>query len=746
MQFLDEVKEISLDEAQAYEKSTMTIEKVLDQASTYLHKEKNLKMIMDAYLVASKQHEGQLRKSGELYIQHPLEVAYMLTTLGCGPATICAGLLHDVVEDTNYPIEKIKEQFGSDVAIIVDGVTKISKLKYMTKEKALAKTHQKILIAMAKDIRVVLVKLVDRLHNMRTLQFQPVDKQVRIAKETLDLYAPLAHRLGMYRIKAELEDLSFRYIEAKKYGEISRLVKEHKMLKEDGLNLMEKRIEEILTSNHISKFEIKGRVKNIFSVSKKMEEKNKTFDQIYDLLALRILVPTIEDCYRVLGLMHAEWTPLPMRFKDYIATPKPNMYQSLHTTVVGIGGSIFEIQIRTYEMDEVAEIGIAAHWSYKEENKSYSPEKEQQELSEKLRWYRELLTYAEMNEDGDVDPLQDIKKELFNANIYVFTPKGDVIDMPNGGNPLDFAYRIHTEVGNHTVGAIVNDKIVPLTYKLKTGDVVEIKTNKNFNGPTEAWLKICSTSHARHKITAILNKRKRDEYVSRGEAKFDELLKANNNDTKITDKLVKDNFARYNIDNLEEFYYEIGKGTLSDKGAYNKMFNVEEVGDEALIRQYNDDERRHKSSTNAFGILVDGIDKAQIKIACCCHPVPGDPIVGFVSKGNGIIVHRFECPNVRNSDQNRFIDVYWDKDAELSKTFESVITILSYNRKNILSEIINVLNATTVSISNISSTKTRQGELLTRIKFFVKDSDVIENAIVNIKKISDVYTVERVMK
>ena len=746
MQFLDEVKEISLDESQAYEKSTMTIEKVLDQASTYLHKEKNLKMIKDAYLVAEKQHEGQLRKSGELYIQHPLEVAYMLTTLGCGPATICAGLLHDVVEDTNYPIEKIKEQFGNDVAIIVDGVTKISKLKYMTKEKALAKTHQKILIAMAKDIRVVLVKLIDRLHNMRTLQFQPVDKQERIAKETLDLYAPLAHRLGMYRIKAELEDLSFRYIEPKKYGEISRLVKEHKMLKEDGLNLMEKRIEEILTSNHISKFEIKGRVKNIYSVSKKMEEKNKSFDQIYDLLALRILVPTIEDCYRVLGLMHAEWTPLPMRFKDYIATPKPNMYQSLHTTVVGIGGSIFEIQIRTYEMDEVAEIGIAAHWSYKEENKSYSPEKEQQELSEKLRWYRELLTYAEMNEDGDVDPLQDIKKELFNANIYVFTPKGDVIDMPNGGNPLDFAYRIHTEVGNHTVGAIVNDKIVPLTYKLKTGDVVEIKTNKNFNGPTEAWLKICSTSHARHKITAILNKRKRDEYVARGASKFDELLKANNNDTKITDKLVKDNFARYNIDNLEEFYYEIGKGTLSDKGAYNKMFNVEEVGDEALIRQYNDDERRHKPSSNAFGILVDGIDKAQIRIACCCHPVPGDPIVGFVSKGNGIIVHRFECPNVRNSDQNRFIDVYWDKDAELSKTFESVISILSYNRKNILSEIINVLNATTVSISNISSTKTRQGELLTRIKFFVKDADVIENAIVNIKKISDVYTVERVMK
>ena len=745
MQFLDEVKAISMEENQEYEKSTMTIEKVLDQAKTYLHKEKNLKLIYDAYVVAERQHQGQLRKSGELYIKHPLEVAYMLASLGAGPHTIAAGLLHDVVEDTNYPIEKIKEQFGDDVAIIVDGVTKISKLKYMTKEKALAKTHQKILIAMAKDIRVVMVKLVDRLHNMRTLQFQPRDKQERIAKETLDLYAPLAHRLGMYRIKAELEDLSYRYIEPDKYKEISTLIKEHKSLKEAGLNEMEAKIEEILKENNFSKFEIKGRVKNIYSVAKKMEEKNKTFDQIYDLLALRILVPTVEDCYRALGLMHAQWTPLPMRFKDYIATPKPNMYQSLHTTVVGINGSIFEIQIRTYEMDEVAEIGIAAHWSYKEDNKTYSPEKEQQELSEKLRWYRELLTYAEMNE-SDEDPLQDIKNELFNANIYVFTPKGDVIDMPLGANPLDFAYRIHTEVGNHTVGAIVNNKIVPLTYKLKTGDVVEIKTNKNFNGPTEAWLKICATNHAKHKITAILNKRKRDDFILRGQNKFDELLKINNNDIKLTDKLVKDNFSRYNIENLEEFYYEIGKGTLSDKGAYNKMFNVEEVGDEALIRQYNEDERRRKIRTNVFGILVDGIDKAQIKLACCCHPVLGDPIIGFVSKGSGIVVHRYECVNARTYDQNRFIDVYWDKEADLQRNFESVISVLSYNRKNILTEIINVINATTITISTISNTKTRQGELLTRIKLFVKNAEILENAITNIKKISDVYSVERLMK
>ena len=571
MQFVDEVKNVNVSNDIPYEKSTMTISKVIEEASTYLKKEKNLKLIVSAYEVASKQHEGQMRKSGEAYIQHPLEVAYLLACYKCGPATIAAGLLHDVVEDTDFPLERVKEQFGNDVAIIVDGVTKISQLKYMTKEKALAKTHQKILIAMAKDIRVVMVKLVDRLHNMRTLQFQTPEKQVRIAKETLDLYAPLAHRLGMYRVKAELEDLSFRYIEPQKYALISGEVQEHKVVKEESLNLMQSRISEILKQNNVSKYEIKGRVKNIYSVAKKMEEKNKTFDQIYDLLALRVLVPSIEDCYRVLGLMHAEWTPLPRRFKDYIATPKPNMYQSLHTTVVGVNGSIFEIQIRTYEMDSIAELGIAAHWAYKEDNKSYSPEKEQAEVSDKLRWYRELLSYAELSEEDDNDPLQNIKNEIFSANIYVFTPKGDVIDMPNGGNPLDFAYRIHTEVGNHTVGAIVNNKIVPLTYKLKTGDVVEIKTNKNFNGPTEAWLKIAATNHAKHKITAILNKRKRDEYIERGEEKFDELLKLNNNDTKLTDKLIKDNFSKFNIDSLEEFYYEIGKGTLSDKGAFNKI-------------------------------------------------------------------------------------------------------------------------------------------------------------------------------
>lgn len=746
MQFVDSVN-IRKNIENSVNHPPMTIEKVMEQAKTYLKNETNLKAIMDAYVLADKQHSGQFRKSGEPYIQHPLEIAYMLAGLNAGPATICAGLLHDVVEDTDCPIEYIEKTFGVDVARIVDGVTKIGKLKYMTKEKALAKSHQKILVAMAKDIRVVLVKLVDRVHNMRTLQFQPVEKQKTIAKETIDLYAPLAHRLGMYRIKAELEDLSFRYLEPEMYFELESKVTAHKEEREEFIYQMQQNLDDLLKENHLDNYEIKGRVKNIYSVAKKMRDKDKTFEQIYDLLALRILVPSVEDCYRVLGLVHSKWTPLPMRFKDYIAIPKSNLYQSLHTTILGINGNIYEIQIRTYKMDDVAEMGVAAHWGYKEENKSYSPEKEQAELSEKLRWYRELLTYAQMGEEEGKDPVKDLKEDLFDASIYVFTPKGDVIDLINGATPLDFAYRIHTEVGNRTVGAIVNGKIVPLTYKLKTGDVAEIKTNKNFNGPTEAWLKIVKTTHAKHKIIAILNKRKRDMFIEEGKNKFDEVLKANNNTTKLSDKLIKDNFSKFSINTLEDFYHEIGKGTLSDKGAYNKIFNLDIATDELLIKQYSEAQGRQikKKASNNYGIVVDGLNKAQIKIASCCHPVLGDSIVGYVSKGSGIIVHRYECPNTRNSEQNRFIEVFWDKEA-CTKTFETIISILSYDRRNILTEIINALNSTSISILTITNNKTKNGELLIKVKLSVKDVDTLENAMVNLKKISDVYSVERVIR
>lgn len=728
--------------------SQMTIEKVLEMAKTYLHNEKNIDMIRRAYVLAEEKHRGQFRKSSDPYIQHPLEVAYMLAELHTSPATITAGLLHDLLEDTDVDREMIKTEFGEDVCNIVDGVTKISKLKYMTKEKALAKSHQKILLAMAKDIRVVLVKLIDRVHNMRTLEFQTPEKQRVIARETLDLYAPLAHRMGMYRIKAEMEDISFKFLENEKYQELYALINEQRAAREEDINRMKTRMEEILVGSHIHQFEIRGRVKNIYSVSKKMEQKNLEFEQIYDLLALRILVPTIENCYHALGLMHGEWTPIPKRFKDYIATPKPNLYQSLHTTVVGLNGKIYEIQIRTYEMDEIAEFGIAAHWAYKEDKKGYTPEAEQLEVAAKLKWYRDLLTYAEMGEADDNDPLENIREDIFSANVYVFTPKGDVMDFPNGATPLDFAYRIHTEVGNHTIGALINNKIVPLTYKLKTGDVVEIKTSKNFNGPNEAWLKIVKTTHAKHKIIAIFNRQKRDQMIEKGKGDFADALKAENSALKLNDRMIADMFTKFGINNQEDFYYEIGKGSLSVHGAINRLLGKTIQDEEALIKQYNiEAERRQivRHAYNEYGIIIDGLDKARIHLANCCHPVMGDNVVGYVSKGSGIIVHRLECHNTKHSEEERYIDVIWDDEFE-PKGYDSLVHILSYDRKNIVAEIINTLNSASVTITSISSSKNKDGDLLTKVKLLVKNQDILNNAIVNLYKISDIYDIERVIK
>ena len=637
--------------------------------------------------------------------------------------------------------------FNKDVAEIVDGVTKISKLKYMTKEKALAHNHEKLLLAMAKDIRVILVKIADRLHNMRTIQFHSEEKQKRIAKETLDLYAPLAHRLGMYRIKAELEDLSFKALEPEKYAEIAKEISFKKTERDEDVEKMISTVKGLLEKNHINHYDIKGRVKNIYSIYKKIITKNKTIDDIYDLLALRVIVDSVEQCYHVLGIIHSIWTPLPMRFKDYIAVPKPNMYQSLHTTVVGPAGKIYEIQIRTYEMDQIAEFGVAAHWAYKE-NVEYSHEKEQLEIVNKLKWYKDLTTYVENS--ATEDPLDSIIEDIFSANVYIFTPKGDVYDFPAGSMPLDFAYRIHSDIGNKTVGAIVNGKIVPLSYKLKTGDVVEIKTNKACTGPTTEWLKLAKTSHAKTKIKAFINKKQRDAFVAKG---LEELTVIGKNynyaPTTLDDKQVMDLFGKNGIRTVEDLYWTIGKGEISALAAINRILGLTDVklDDELALKQYSEDssKNRKRVATNGFGIIVEGLERAKLHLGNCCQPVYGDEISGYISKGNGIIIHRVTCPNVEKASPERFINVYWDKDFS-GRIFDTTLKIIALDRRNLVADMINILNGCNVTIASVTSTKNRTGDCMAKFKLQVSGLNDLNNAILNLKKIPEIYQIERVNK
>ncbi|HCX07824.1 MAG TPA: (p)ppGpp synthetase [Acholeplasmatales bacterium] len=727
--------------------SCKTIDDIITYCQSYLHNEDNLNLIKKAYDVAKKKHEGQFRKSGDPYIQHPVEVAYILATLHAGPDTIAAGLLHDVLEDTDMSKEEMAATFNKDVAEIVDGVTKISKLKYMTKEKALAHNHEKLLLAMAKDIRVILVKIADRLHNMRTIQFHSEEKQKRIAQETLDLYAPLAHRLGMYRIKAELEDLSFKALEPEKYAEIAKEISFKKTERDEDVEKMISTVKGLLEKNHINHYDIKGRVKNIYSIYKKIITKNKTIDDIYDLLALRVIVDSVEQCYHVLGIIHSIWTPLPMRFKDYIAVPKPNMYQSLHTTVVGPAGKIYEIQIRTYEMDQIAEFGVAAHWAYKE-NVEYSHEKEQLEIVNKLKWYKDLTTYVENS--ATEDPLDSIIEDIFSANVYIFTPKGDVYDFPAGSMPLDFAYRIHSDIGNKTVGAIVNGKIVPLSYKLKTGDVVEIKTNKACTGPTSEWLKLAKTSHAKTKIKAFINKKQRDAFVAKGLEELTVIGKNYNySPTTLDDKQVMDLFGKNGIRTVEDLYWTIGKGEISALAAINRILGLTDVklDDEFALKQYSEDssKNRKRVATNGFGIIVEGLERAKLHLGNCCQPVYGDEISGYISKGNGIIIHRVTCPNVEKASPERFINVYWDKDFS-GRIFDTTLKIIALDRRNLVADMINILNGCNVTIASVTSTKNRTGDCMAKFKLQVSGLNDLNNAILNLKKIPEIYQIERVNK
>lgn len=712
---------------------------LIDDISHYIKKEENINLITEAYLLAKEKHLGQMRKSGEPYITHPVAVARILAEIEAGPNTLVAALLHDTVEDTDLTLQDLEKKFGKDIASLVDGVTKLEKISFQ--QSTQTDNQQKMLLAMAKDIRVVLIKISDRMHNMRTLDSMISEKQVRIANETLDIYAPIAHRLGLFRWKAELEDRSLRYVDPTMYYKVSNLVKTKKDERENSISNVIEFIKKIFWEAHLQNFEIKGRIKNIYSIYKKMVNSGRSFEDIYDLLAVRIIVDKVETCYQSLGIIHAHFTPIPKRFKDYIAVPKPNLYQSLHTTVLHSDGTLFEVQIRTHEMDVVAENGIAAHWAYKE-NKVYSKEKEQFEIASRLKWYADLLKLTEDKDDSQSSSeefVDTIKTDIFSANVYVFTPKGEVIELPAGSTPIDFAYRIHTDVGHRMVGAIVNGRIVTLEHKLQTGDVVSIKTNKNSSGPSEDWLKIAKSPHARHKIKGFLNKENYEQTVASGKEIFERELFQLKKEYEITDEFAYKNFEKYGVTKLEDLYAEIGKGNISAKAVINKL--APDENKDLYIQRQMERTSRQLIATSDTGVVVEGLTTPQIKLANCCTPIPGDKILGYVSKGSGIIIHGEHCTNIKEYDQNRFIPAYWG--SNITRKYATWLKIIGTARNSLLTDLIQVANAAGIAIAEISAISNANLESVIKMKVSLNRLDELQTLIVNLHKVPQVYYVER---
>ncbi len=728
-----------MDREEAYRPLEMAI-------STYLSRKEHLDFIRRAFDFAFDRHVTQKRKSGEPYIIHPVQVAITLSEYRVDPNTIVAGLLHDILEDTETEYREVKQLFGEEVAEIVEGLTKLHTLQYEgARPLEQAKNHQKMVLAMARDIRVIFVKLADRLNNMRTLAHLDQQRQIRISRETLEVFAPIAHRLGMYRLKAELEDLGFKYLNPNEYAEIARLIRDKKGNRENDIRLMQGELESLLRSENFE-FEVSGRIKNIHSVYRKMQVKHLDFEEINDLLALRVIVESISDCYRAIGIVHSRFIPVPGKFKDYIAMPKPNMYQSLHTTVVN-KGKIYEIQIRTREMDEIAEKGVAAHWAYKENVMTGQSRKNIEDIvSSKLRWYSELIRYTEES-NSDEEILNIFTDDILNANVYVFTPNGDIIDLSAGATPLDFAFRIHTKVGEKTVGAIVNGKIQPLDYTLKTGDVVEIKTSQNAVGPNDNWLKIAKTSNARSKIKNYLNRQRRDYLIEKGKEEFDKEVQSRHVQVVLTDKIAKDLFGNKGIKSVEDMYYEIGKNILSPIGALNLITGKDIITEEELLEKINkpqDEKRQGKTRTlhSEINIIVEGLTNPSVKLAHCCNPVLGDEIVGYVSKNAGIIVHRKQCNNLTYFASQRLIDVFWG--ANITKKYETSLKIIVQNRDNVLADIINAATSAKAKINQVSAQTNKVHEGIVRMRIEIGNVVELDGVINNIQRVRGIFSIERI--
>ena len=732
------------------QKKQVTFEECMENVQTYIKRPENIELIQKAYDFAYEHHKGQFRKSGEPYVIHVIQVANTLALMHCGPKTIAAGLLHDTVEDCQgVTTDTITELFGQEIATLVDAVTKIGAIKFKDEEEYLASNHRKLFIAMAKDIRVILIKLADRLHNMRTLQYMRPEKQKKIARETLGVYAPIAHRLGISEIKNELEDLSFKYLDYKKYEEIKDLVKQRESDRNEQVHEMISDIESIMQEYNIQ-YRIFGRSKHFYSIYKKMVTKNKRFEEILDLLAIRIVTDSVVHCYEILGYIHAKYRPIPGRFKDYIAMPKANMYQSLHTTIVEPEhGNIFEIQIRTEEMDAIAERGVAAHWKYKE-NRNYTPEYEQKEIEDKLSWFRDFSMMTDEESEDPLEYMNVLQKDIFEANVYCLTPRGKVIALPSGSCPIDFAYRIHTEVGNKTVGAKVNGAIVPLNTPLKTGDVVDILTNNNSVGPSADWIKIVKSGHARNKIRAFLQKQEqqsRKDSIKLGESMLEDEFKRLKLDTKLMDqKRLESILTSLSFKSVDDLYVGIAMKRVSLQSIVDRLVKNRSnmLEDQEIMKIYNK-QPAHVTKHSSCGVIVPGVDTIAVSLANCCRPIPGDSIIGYISKGQGVKVHRADCPNIVN-EKKRLIPVQWEEGLD-EKQYEVNLIIHSDDRNYLLSDIVTTLQQCNVYLKHVDSAVDDGNlEATTKLTVSVRNAAHLQNLISNLKKVRSVNEVIRTIQ
>lgn len=722
----------------------VTIDDVLEKMRKN-NRRNDIKLIKKAYDFAKSKHGDQLRKSGEPYIIHPIQVAYILANLELDDATICAALLHDVAEDTEVTIQDIAKEFSPEIAEMVDGVTKLGNLKYTSAEEQQVENYRKMFLAMGKDIRVILIKLADRLHNMRTLKFLKRDRQIAIAKETSDLYAPLANRLGMYSLKWELEDLSFKYLNPDEYREIVEGIDRKREQRLQFINQIVDQINGELKKQKI-KAEITGRAKHLYSIYRKMLRDNKSLDQIYDLFALRILVDNVKDCYAALGVVHELYNPMPGRFKDYISVPKPNMYQSLHTTLIGPKGTPFEVQIRTWEMHRIAEFGIAAHWAYKEANRFKKTSVTVQE--DKLSWLRETLEWQKDMQDPQ-EFLNTLKTELFVDEVYVFTPKGQIKVLPRGATPIDFAYTIHAEIGHHMTGCKINSKMMPIITALKNGDIVEIITSDQSKGPSRDWLKFVKSSGAKNKIQAWFKKTQRAENIEKGRTLVEkEIKRIGIPYSKIfKNEYVQTALDRYKFNTIEDMYSAVGFGAISATKVIAKILeSYKKDNQDEFIEQTLEElsqERARKTKPSNVGIVVKGIDNCLVRLSKCCNPVPGDEIVGFVTRGRGVSVHRKDCVNINDliSQDDRMIDVYWYNDAESSYNVD--IEILGNERNGLLADIIKQISSVKTRLIGINSRVNKEKIVITDVTVEVENLEQLNNILKALRKVDNVYEVNR---